>query len=576
MCMSLHQGASGAPYIRAMRRVRGWAVTFCLVVGLAGSDPARSACTAAEGAELSASNLQADDRFGYSVALDAELAVIGARFDDNLGGQKAGTARIFRYEAGVWVEEATLFGDGTANVDGELGWSVAVSGATVAVGNPQCRSLSCSETGKAFVYHFNGASWVQQAELHAADAQARDYFGSSISVDGDWLITGADLEDAGGFQAGAAYVFHRTSGVWAQAAKLLASDAAEQSQFGEAVALDPVTAVIGASYDDEKGLNCGAAYVFERTGTVWSEVRKLTASDALAESEQAFGRSVAVDSDRVVVGAPQAGGFRGAVYVFERNQGGPGNWGEVVKLTAPSPVAGDNFGTAVGLDGDTLIVGAVGDAQGGAWSGAAWVFRFDGASWSVAAKLVASDAAPFDYFGQVALSGGRALIGAPGNSVDLGSGITPGAVYGYGGQGDCNANGTLDLCDVTTGGSADENGDGTPDECDAPGRIPATLSVERLPSGALRLSWAASECAGASDYAVYQGSLGAWESHVPIVCTDGGLALEETITPQAASSYYLVVPLAPAAEGSYGLASGGAERPPSASPCRPVQQLDCP
>src|SRR6266498_4582739 len=200
-----------------------------------------------------------------------------------------------------------------------------------------------------------------------------------------------------------------------QEAKLTAGDAASGDQFGAAVGISGETAVVGAPVDDTAaGPNAGSAYVFVRSGTGWSQQAKLTASDAAAGD--IFGFSVAVTGDTVVVGASGDNMLAGSAYVFVRSGTG---WSQQAKLTASDAASGDRFGAAVGISGDTAVVGA---QFGDTIAGSAYVFVRSGTSWSQQAKLTASDAAAFDFFGAaVAISGDTVVVGALADDTDAGS-----------------------------------------------------------------------------------------------------------------------------------------------------------
>ncbi len=161
--------------------------------------------------------------------------------------------------------------------------------------------------------------------------------------------------------------------------KLLASDAQAGDFFGYGVAVSGDTVVAGALYKDTGGISAGTAHVFERDqggADNWGEVKKLTASDA--EEFDNFGVSVAISGDSAVVGArveDVGGSYAGAAYAFQRNNGGAGNWGEVKKLTASDAHAFDLFGVSVAVSGDTAVVGAWHEDAGGNDAGAVYVFE---------------------------------------------------------------------------------------------------------------------------------------------------------------------------------------------------------
>jgi hypothetical protein len=196
--------------------------------------------------------------------------------------------------------------------------------------------------------------FTQIAELTDSDGAADDYFGRSVAVSGDIAVVGADGEDDEGNNAGAAYVFERGRGGpdgWGKVDELTPSDGDTSGQFGWSVAIDGDTLVVGSPGDDDAcspppDPDCysGAVYVFERDSgdpNTWNEVAKLTASDFY--QQDLFGFSVAISGDTVVIGArynDDDGADSGSAYIFERDRGGPDNWGQTQKLTASDGAAG--------------------------------------------------------------------------------------------------------------------------------------------------------------------------------------------------------------------------------------------
>ncbi len=390
--------------------------------------------------KLIASDAQQDDQFGESVAVSGDTAVVGADSED-AGGVSSGTAYVFqRNEGGAdnWGEVKKLLAS-DAEADDRFGYSVAVSGDTVVVG-AIFEDAGGFRAGAAYVFERNeggAGNWGQVKKLTASDAQAADEFGWSVAVSGDTVIVGARFEDAGGDTAGAAYVFERSEGGadnWGELKKLTASDAQNFDQFGFSVAVSGDSAIVGALGKDAGSTDAGAAYVYQRNeggADNWGELKKLSASDAQAADR--FGVSVAVSGDSAVVGALDegAGGIAaGAAYVFHRDQGGANNWGEVKKLTASDAQAIDTFGNSVAVSDDSAVVGAQNEAAGGPYAGAAYVFQRNqgGAdNWGEVNKLTASDAQAYDRFGvSVAVSGDSAIVGAL--DEDAG-GLNAGAAY---------------------------------------------------------------------------------------------------------------------------------------------------
>jgi len=267
----------------------------------------------------------------------------------------------------------------------------------------------------------NGA--LPEQEVGAIDGAPGDEFGISVAIDGDTALIGASYENGG---QGAAYVFVRSGGVWGEVQKLVASDGAANDWFGQSVSLKGDTAVIGAPQYLDFGN--GAAYVFTRSGTSWSESQKLTADDGAGRDQ--FGIAVAVDGGDVLVGAYGVAFYTGAAYAFVASGG---SWTQVQKLVADDASQNADFGVAVALDGTTALIGAYGDAS---YQGAAYVFDGTGGPWTQAQKLVASDGAANAHFGiSVALDGTRALVGAEGATV--GANSHQGEAYAF-----ANAGGT--------------------------------------------------------------------------------------------------------------------------------------
>ena len=244
----------------------------------------------------------------------------------------------------------------------------------------------------------NAAGATEQAKLNANDGEANDYFGYSVSVDGDTAVIGAyrDNYDAGS-DFGSVYVFTRSGGTWTQQAKLNATDGATNDFFGISVAVDGDTVVIGTPNDDAVGLDSGSAYVFTRSGTTWTQQAKLNATDGAAGD--LFGYSVAIDGDTAVIGAhgddylPTS--YSGSAYVFTRNGT---TWTQQAKINANDVAANnDYFGYSVAVDDNTTVIGAPYD--GGDDAGSAYVFIRSGTAWIQQAKLKATDIAGYYYFG---------------------------------------------------------------------------------------------------------------------------------------------------------------------------------
>ena len=391
--------------------------------------------------KLVAANPDDSDKYGRGVAISGDTAIVGVINDDD-GGINAGAVYVLERDEGGsdnWGEVKKLLAS-DAKDQRAFGLSVALDGDTVVVGAYR-DDAGGFDAGAAYVYQRNQGgpdNWGEVKKVTASDPQEGDNFGWSVAVSGDVVIVGAKWEESPVFfDRGAAYVFHRDAGGlnnWGEVKKLIASDPESFDNFGSSVAVSGDTAVVGA---DEwvSTIESGQAYVFQRDqggSDNWGEVKKLTASDAYGG--QHFGRGVAAAGDTIIVGAPEdfASLNPGAAYAYQRDEGGLDNWGEVAKLTASDAEPRDNFGSSIAMSGDTAVVGAIWEDSGGLDAGAAYVLQRDAGglnSWGEVKKLGASDAEIEDNFGiSVAVSGNDAMVGA---WTEDAAGTNAGAAYVY-------------------------------------------------------------------------------------------------------------------------------------------------
>ena len=373
------------------------------------------------------------DGFGRALALDGDTLVVSAPGEDSaatgVGGDQfdesadaSGAVYVYIRDQGTWSFQAYLKASNTGDFD-TFGWSLALSGDTLVVGSPREGSAATGvdgdgandlalQSGAAYVFVRSGQTWSQQAYLKPSNTGVSDWFGGDVDISGDTIVVGAPFESSaasgvGGDEgdnsaqfAGAAYVFVRSGQSWSQQAYLKASNTGAGDQFGGAVAVDGDLIVVGARYEDSAASgvggnqasnaieDSGAAYVYRRDGTSWSQVAYLKSPHTNVDDW--MGAAVAVQGDRVVVGAigegtsspginpphdnsaPQSG----AVYSYRGAGGGP--WTYESTLKASNPFQGNSFGVAVALGGDLLVAGATGQA---AQSGAAYLFDFDTSGW---------------------------------------------------------------------------------------------------------------------------------------------------------------------------------------------------
>jgi hypothetical protein len=344
-----------------------------------------------------------------------------------------------------------------AQASDQFGYSVSMSAdgtyaIVSAVGEDGGAGNPITGAGAAYIFSRSGSSWTEQAILRASDAQTSDAFGWNVSIssDGSYAIVGAQTEDAGGNNAGAAYVYVRSGSTWTQQAKLTASDAQANDRFGISVSMssDGTYAII-AAYGEDGGAgdpiaDAGAVYVFTRSGSTWTQQAKITASDA--QAYDAFGISVSMSSDGTyaIVGSyNEAGGAgdplsgAGSAYIFTRSGS---SWTQQAILRASDAQVNDFFGVKVSMssDGSYVIVGAH-QEDGGAGdplsaAGAAYIFTRSGSTWTEQAILRASDAQVNDYFGGNSVSinsdGTYAIVSTASEDGGAGDPITDaGAAY---------------------------------------------------------------------------------------------------------------------------------------------------
>jgi hypothetical protein len=261
---------------------------------------------------------------------------------------------------------------------------------------------------------------VLQAEMPATGLAAGDNFGIATAVDGDWCVVGAWLDDAAGLDSGSAFVYRRTGTGWTLVQQLLASDLAAGDQFGCAVAIQGDTLVVGAHMEDHGPVNVGAAYVFVRSGGTWTQQAKVIPSDG--HNHDHFGNAVDVDGDTVVVGcweddAPLSAS--GSAFVYVRNGT---TWTQQQKLLTHDLETGDRLAKSVAISGETILLGCYLDDDLGQTSGSAYFFTRSGTTWTEAQKVHAFDGVAWDDFGiAVALEGDTAVVGSYRDD-DLGEG----------------------------------------------------------------------------------------------------------------------------------------------------------
>ena len=368
--------------------------------------------------KLLASDGGAYDYFGYSVSISGRTAIVGSILDDEKANN-SGAAYVFTYDGSTWVQQAKLT---PSDGGGEelFGVSVSISGDSVLVG---ARGNHNGTSGSAYVFVREGSTWVQQAKLTPSGGGGEKFFGVSVSISGDSALVGArgNYNDT----SGSAYVFVREGSTWVRQAKLTPSDGPKVDLFGSSVSIDRNTAVVGARLDDDNGTNSGSTYVFVRTRGVWTEQAKLTASDGV--SGDLFGFSVSISEDIALVGAlldDAPGHNSGSAYVFTREGT---KWSQEAKLKRSRRGKAILFDVSVSISGNTALVGTLRYPNKGGKSGMAFVFVQDGETWGQQDKLIPKHRSKFTSFGfPVSIDKDTAVIGA---RSDDDNGINSGSAY---------------------------------------------------------------------------------------------------------------------------------------------------
>ncbi|TWT50318.1 hypothetical protein Pla22_30600 [Rubripirellula amarantea] len=399
-------------------------VTYTPDTGFTGTD-SFDYTIALNDVELVSSAASGGDRFGNAVAIDGDFAVVGSYLDDPSSVTSSGSAFVYRRTGETtWTQVAQLTGDLDANGIGvQFGYSVAIDGDTVAVSAQKDRQNGF-QAGAIYVFDRNQGgvdNWGLVKKIIGGDTTTRDLFGRSIALSGNTIVVGASVADPVGQSSGAAYVFERNlggAGNWGQSMKLVASNGAAEDRFGQSVSIDGDLIAVGAFRHDGLSNDTGAVYVFGRdTGGAgnWGEDKAIEAGDAVLADQ--FGYSVSIDGGFLAVGARQddEGGLnqRGSVYLFGQDEGGVGNWGQVTKILASDALAGDRLGWSVDLSGDRLVDGAIGSDIGGSTSGNAYLFENIAGVWTQTRSLSNDKVTAADEYGfAVAVDADVAVVGS--------------------------------------------------------------------------------------------------------------------------------------------------------------------
>lgn len=315
-------------------------------------------------------NGEIGDRLGNAVAIEGNLAVVCAEQDDNAKGQDAGSAFVFRYNGANWVLEKQLIASDGKAFD-RFGYSVAIDGDRIVVGAREKDGIG-TNSGGTYVFRYNGSQWVEEAILQASDMASLDEFGSAVDIDGNTIMVGAQKDPVNIWNSGSVYVYRFNGTSWVETQRFFAQPAVDLAYFGASLSLDGDTVAVGAAQDDDYVISNGAVHIFRFNGSQWVEAEKLFAPDP--KRDAMFGQSVSLDGGTLVVGAPSNVLRRGSAYVFKKMGD---QWVPTRKVVGDAPKDSDLFGCSVSVSGSRVFVGSYYDSQLASIAGAAYVFDAD-------------------------------------------------------------------------------------------------------------------------------------------------------------------------------------------------------
>jgi len=399
-----------------------------------------------EQVKLIASDGESGDRFGKSVAISGDTAIVGAELWDNGANLYQGSAYIFERDQGGtnnWGEVAQLIASDGQYGDA-CGYDIAINGDIAVMLCPYHDVNGNVNQGAVYIFerHEGGTNnWGESAILIASDGAVNDYLGASIILQNERIVIGADYVTVGGNSSqGAVYIFEKDAGSsigWTEMAKLTSSDGQANDLFGWDIAMHGNRIISGAPRADVSGkVDQGAIYVYEYDTIVpnqWAEIQKLVASDGMAGDQ--FGWATAMDGQKLMAGARLADvnttAYQGATYIYTYDVGATA-WLQNLKLTASDGQYGDQFGQSLVKNNNLTLNGAyLGDVPGGYNQGSVYVFGDSLDSiWSNSfiTKLIASDAAQDDHFAwATGFSDNYAVTGA--YKADVGNEVDQGAAY---------------------------------------------------------------------------------------------------------------------------------------------------
>lgn len=391
-----------------------------------------------------------DDRFGWTVDVSGDTVVVGAYNEaSNISGSNtgdgsnntvtSGAVYVFVRGDNTWIQQAYIK---PSHIDFEIefGKSLAIDGNTLVVGspgdnrevsgiNPPASNNNSTHSGAVYVYTRLGNTWTQQADIKPSNTKTGSRFGQSVAIDNNTIIVGADAESGDGSdpldislpRAGAAYIYTRTGTTWVEEAYLKASNPDEEDRFGWSVDISGNSVVIGAFGEDSNASSqsnnldsdSGAAYVFTRSGTAWTQQKYFKSQ--VNNPDDRFGFSCAIAGDQLMIGSPLYDNMAqtnvGVVEVFQRTGT---NWNHSQFITSAT---GGNFGWSMDMDSDRAIIGARGatfNTSSAIENGAAFSYELQLGNWEFQESYSAFNPDDYDFFGyDVGISPSTIVAGSP-------------------------------------------------------------------------------------------------------------------------------------------------------------------
>jgi hypothetical protein len=299
--------------------------------------------------------------FGYSVCIDTNRIVVGTYYADE--------AYVYDYNGTEWSNDPEILS--VAGSQDFFGYSVSMDGDTIVIG----ALGDISSPGAAYVFDYNGLSWDYKQTLTDSGGANGDQFGNSVAVDSNVIVVGARWDTVVSYREGSVLVFRLSGGTWSFEQKIENSGGNSVDEMGRSVAVSGDTFVAGVySYAYGANGNAGAAFVYKWNGASWT--KEATLYDPNTDTSDRFGNSVAIDGNSIIVGEMYYDGAvsnSGAAFLFERSGG---SWSQSQKFEDPSGDTNDYFGKSIAIDGGVVIAGAYKDDGGETDSGAAFIFLF--------------------------------------------------------------------------------------------------------------------------------------------------------------------------------------------------------